>query len=55
MGLREGLLLKRCRKDDESSKGKDLVVTSPIVQPTFQRLASPTSSMEMITPTDEVT
>ena len=36
MRLKEGLLLKRRRKDDEpSSKGEDLVVTFPIVQPTF--------------------
>ena len=35
MRLKEGLLSKRRRKDDEPSKGEDLVVTFPIVQPTF--------------------
>lgn len=29
--LKEGLLSKRCRKDDEQSKGEDHAVTSPIV------------------------
>ena len=54
-GLKEGLLSKRRRKDDETSKGEDPMVTSPVTQPTFQHLASPITSLEIITPTGEVT
>ena len=54
MGLKEGLLSrKRCR-DNEPSKGEDLVVTSSTVLLAPQHLASPTSSLEMITTTDRV-
>ena len=49
VGLKEGLLLRKRRKDNEPSKGEDLVVTSSIVLLALQHLASPTSSLEMIT------
>nr|POF05182.1 hypothetical protein CFP56_05782 [Quercus suber] len=54
MRLKEVLLSKRHCKDDESSKGEDPVVTSN-AQPTRQCPASPTLSLELITPSDKGT
>ena len=54
VGLKEGLLSRKHRRDNEPSKGEDLVVTSSTVLLAPQHLASPTSSLEMITTTDRV-
>ena len=54
VGLKEGLLLRKCHKDNEPSKGEDLLVTSSTVLLAFRHLASPTSSLEMITPADDM-
>ena len=54
VGLKEGLLLrKRCR-DNKPSKGDNHVVTSSTILPALRHPASSTSSLEMITPTNEV-
>ena len=53
MGLKEGLLSKKQRKDNEPSKG-DIVVASPVTQLVLQRPTSPTLSLELIAPFDEV-
>ena len=55
MGLKEGLLSRKHRRDNEPSKGEDLVVTSSSVLLAFQRRTSPTSSLEMITPINVAT
>ena len=54
VGLKLGLLSRKRRRDNEPSKGEDLVVTSSTVRFALRHLASPTSSLEMITPTDDV-
>ena len=54
VGLKEGLLSRKRHKDNEPSKGEDLVVTSPTILLALRHLASPTSSLEMITPADSV-
>lgn len=54
VGLKECLLLRKRCKDNKPSKGEDPRVTSSTVLPTLRHPASPTSSLEMITPTDEV-
>lgn len=54
VGLKEGLLLRKRREDNEPSKGEDPTVTSSIVLLALQRPASPILSLEMITPADSV-
>ena len=54
MGVKERLLSRKCHKDNEPSNGEDPVVTSSTVMLALQHPASTTSSLEMITPTDEV-
>ena len=54
MGVKERLLSRKRHRDNEPSNGEDPMVTSSTVMPTLQHLASPTSSLEMITPTNEV-
>ena len=51
--IKEGLLTKKRKKDNEPLQ-VDTVVVSSFPKPTIQRPASPTSSLELITPTDEV-
>ena len=53
VGLKEGLLLRN-RKDNEPSKGEDIAATSSTVLLALRHLASPTSSLEMITPTNDM-
>ncbi|KAL0010979.1 hypothetical protein SO802_006087 [Lithocarpus litseifolius] len=50
--LKEGLLLKKQKKDNEPLQ-EDIVVVSSFLKPAVQCLASPTSSLKLITPTDE--
>ena len=54
VGLKLGLLSRKRRRDNEPSKGEDLVVTSSTVLLALRHLASPTSSLEMITLADGV-
>ena len=54
MGVKERLLSRKHRRDNELSNGEDPIVTSSTVMPALQHPASPTSSLEMITPTNEV-
>ena len=54
VGSKEGLLSRKCRRDNKPSKGGNHVVTSSIVLPAFRHPTSSTSSLEMITPTNEV-
>ena len=54
VGLKEGLLSRKRRRDNEPSKEEDLVVTSSTVLLALRHLSSPTSSLEMITPADDV-
>ena len=54
VGLKEGLLLRKRRRDNEPSKGEDIAATSSTVLLALRHLASPTSSLEMITPADSV-
>ena len=51
--IKEGLLTKKQKKDNEPLQ-EDNVVVSSFPKPAIQHLASPTSSLELITPTDEV-
>ena len=51
--IKEGLLTKKRKKDNEPLQ-EDTVVFSSFPKPTIQRPASPTSSLELITPTDKV-
>ena len=50
-GLKEGLLLRKRQRDNEPTK-EDPMVTSPVVSSVPQCLASPTSFLELITPSD---
>ena len=54
MGVKERLLSRKRHRDNEPSNGEDPMVTSSTVMPALQHPASPTSSLEMITPTNEV-
>ena len=51
--LKEGLLTKKRKKDNEPLQ-EDTVVVSLFPKPAIQLPASPSSSLELITPTDEV-
>nr|POE80503.1 hypothetical protein CFP56_04861 [Quercus suber] len=54
VGLKEGILSRKHCRDNEPSKGEDLAITSSTVLLALRHLASPTSSLEMITPADGV-
>ncbi|XP_050247560.1 uncharacterized protein LOC126695008 [Quercus robur] len=54
MGVKEKPLSRKRSRDNESSNREDPVVTSSTVMPALQHPTSPTSSLEMITPTNEV-
>ena len=53
VGLKEGLLSRKRRRDNELSKGEDLAVTSSTILLAL-RHPSPTLSLEMITPADSM-
>ena len=50
MGVKERLLSRKHRRDNELSNGEDPIVTSSTVMPALQHPVSTTSSLEMITP-----
>lgn len=51
MGLKKGILSRKRQRDNRPTK-EDPMVTSPIVSSIPQRPASPTSSLELSTPSD---